>query len=169
MVHVRGPLSPHVRRLPVKSMRGRPEIWVLWPPPGRMLADSRMRQSMTRVVMRRSNFCRVGGLKHFIQLQRKESRDMYFNQCICPKKQSWHSQPCRSRKATELKNQRRATGPHSLISCSASPSLAIATAHKTTGYFNPKPLLTLGSTVVKKYQKKDMLKNKRFQMQQGSS
>lgn len=57
MVHVRGALSPHVRRLPVKSMWGRPEIRVLWPSPGRMLADSRMRQSVTRVMMRRSNFC----------------------------------------------------------------------------------------------------------------
>lgn len=72
MVHMRGPLSPHVRRLPVKSMRGRPEIRVLWPSPGRMLADSRMRQSVTRVMMRRSDFCRVEGLKHFISLWRKE-------------------------------------------------------------------------------------------------
>lgn len=57
VVHVRGALSPHVRRLPIKSMWGRPKIRVLRPPPGRMLADSRMRQPVPRVVMRRSDFC----------------------------------------------------------------------------------------------------------------
>lgn len=66
VVHVRGPLAPHVRGLPVKSMWGRPKIRVLWPSPGRMFADTRMRQSVTRMMMRRSNFCRVGGLKCFI-------------------------------------------------------------------------------------------------------
>lgn len=65
MVHVRRPLAPHVRGLPVKSVRWRPKIRVLWPSPGRMLADARMRQSVTRMMMRRSNFCRVGGLKYF--------------------------------------------------------------------------------------------------------
>lgn len=56
VVHVRGPLAPHVRGLPVKSMWGRPKIRVLWPSPGRMFADTRMRQSVTRMMMRRSNF-----------------------------------------------------------------------------------------------------------------
>lgn len=58
VVHVRGPLAPHVRGLPVKSMWGRPKIRVLWPSPGWMLADTRMRQSVTRMMMRRSNFLR---------------------------------------------------------------------------------------------------------------
>lgn len=58
VIHVRGPLAPHVGGLPVKSVRGRPKIRVLWPSPGRMLADSRMRQSVTRVMVRRSNFLR---------------------------------------------------------------------------------------------------------------
>lgn len=58
VVHVGRPLAPHVRGLPVKSVGGRPKIGVLWPSPGRMLADSRMRQSVTRMMMRRSNFLR---------------------------------------------------------------------------------------------------------------
>lgn len=58
VVHVRGALAPHVRRLPVKAMRGRPEIRVLRPSPGRVLADARMRQSVPRMMMRRSDFLR---------------------------------------------------------------------------------------------------------------
>lgn len=58
MVYVRGALSPHVRRLPIKSMWRRPKIRVLWPTPRRMLTNSRMRQSMPRMMMRWSNFLR---------------------------------------------------------------------------------------------------------------
>lgn len=86
VVHVRGPLAPHVRGLPVKSMWGRPKIRVLWPSPGRMLADSRMRQSVTRMMMRRSNFCRVGESKYLAMKKGRQS-EMYFNYCIYPKTQ----------------------------------------------------------------------------------
>lgn len=73
MVHVRGTLSPHVRRLPIKSMWRRPKIRVLWPTPRRMLTDSRMRQSVSRVVMRRSNFyTRWGGKETLISIYSKK-------------------------------------------------------------------------------------------------
>lgn len=58
VVDVWGALPAHVRRLPIKSMWRRPEVWVLRPSPGRVLADSRVWHTMPRVVMRGTDLLR---------------------------------------------------------------------------------------------------------------
>lgn len=124
VVHVRGPLAPHVRGLPVKSVWRRPKIRVLWPSPGRMLADSRMRQSVTRMMMRRSNFCGVGRVKmSYLAIKKgRQSEIISITAFILKPNLS------RSSKAPETKDQRLVTDPHSQIPCSAHSSLATATS-----------------------------------------